>query len=44
MNNLLDFLFRNATAGLLLPLLAVVVQLPPLQLLPVVRHLGDDQS
>jgi hypothetical protein len=42
--DLLNFLFRYAAAGLLLPLLTVVVQLPALQLLPVVRNLNKFSS
>ena len=38
--DLLDFLIGNLTAGHLLALLAVVVQLASLQLLAVVRNLG----
>ena len=37
--SLLYFLVRNSSTWLLLPLLAVIVELPALQLLPVVGHL-----
>ena len=37
--DLLDLLIRDTPCPLLLPLLAVVVELPALQLLPVVGHL-----